>query len=156
MPGGPIRADDPRAPDVRRLLARHLAFARSHSPPEDVHALDVAGLLDPDVSFFSYREGGELLAVGALKRLSGDHWEIKSMHVAQAARGRGLGRAILEHLVDAARAGGARRVSLETGSMPAFAAARALYARAGFVVCEPFGSYNHSPHSTFMTLTVED
>lgn len=121
-----------------------------------MHALDVTGLLSPDVSFFSYRKDGELLAVGALKRLSDDHSEIKSMHVAQAARGRGLGQAILEHLVDAARRSGARRVSLETGSMPAFAAARALYARAGFVVCEPFGSYSPSRHSTFMTLALED
>jgi putative acetyltransferase len=154
VPEGEISIEDPRAEDVRELLARHLAFARSNTPPEDVHALDLDGLLDPAVSVFSFRLGGELLAVGALKRLDERHAELKSMHTARSARRRGIGRAMVEHLIAVARDRGFRQVSLETGSMPAFAPARGLYAGAGFTPCEPFGDYRRSPNSTCMTLSL--
>jgi putative acetyltransferase len=150
----PISPDDPRADDVRALLHRHLTFARDVTPPEDVHALDLDGLLDPAISFYSYREDGELLAIGALKRLDGGHAEIKSMHTAEATRGRGVGRAMLAHLLDTARERGYRRVSLETGAMDAFAPARALYASAGFEVTGAFGDYPDSPNSVYMTLVL--
>jgi putative acetyltransferase len=153
---GAISADDPRATDVRRLLAAHLAFAHEHSPPEDVHALDISGLLDPAVTFFSFRVEGQLLGVGALKRLDTQHAELKSMHTAAAARGRGIGRAMLNHLIGLARDRGFRRLSLETGTMSAFDPARSLYASAGFQPCEPFGAYFHSPNSTCMTLCLVD
>lgn len=152
MAEGEISVDDPRAEDVRELLRRHLVFANTHTPPQDVHALDINGLLDPAVTFFSFRLGGELLGVGALKRLDGHHAELKSMHTAEGARGRGIGRAMVDHLIGVARDRGFRQVSLETGSMPAFAPARSLYAKAGFRPCGPFGSYRPSPSSTFMTL----
>jgi putative acetyltransferase len=149
-----IAIDDPRADDVRALLAVHVTFARAETPPEDAHAMDVDGLLDPTVTFFSYRTGGTLLAVGALKQLDPHHAEIKSMHTVLAARGRGVGWTMLEHLIAVARERGYQRVSLETGSMAAFAPARSLYARAGFEVCEPFGDYRASPNSTYMTLAL--
>jgi putative acetyltransferase len=154
VPEGEICIDDPRASDVRELLERHLAFASSHSPPEDVHALAVDGLVDPAVTFFSFRLNGELLGVGALKQLDGHHAELKSMHTAEPARGRGIGRAMVDHLIGIARGRGIQRVSLETGSMPAFAPARSLYANAGFTVCGPFGDYRPSRNSTFMTLSL--
>jgi putative acetyltransferase len=147
-----ISPDDPRRDDVRELLRRHLAFARGQTPPEDAHALDVNDLAEPSVTFFSYRDGGLLLAVGALKELSPDHAEVKSMHTAEAARGRGIGRAMVNHLVQVARERGFRRVSLETGAMEAFTSARALYASAGFEPCEPFGDYRPSRNTIFMTL----
>ena len=147
-----IAIDDPSRADVRALLAVHLTFARSQTPPEDAHAMDVDGLLDPAVTFFSYRAGGTLLAVGALKQLDPYHAEIKSMHTAQGARRRGLGGRMLEHLIAVARERGYRRLSLETGSMASFAPARSLYAAAGFEPCEPFGDYRKSPNSTYMTL----
>jgi putative acetyltransferase len=156
MPEGKISIDDPRADDVRGLLERHLAFANLHSPPEDVHALDVDALLDPAVTFFSFRRGGDLLGVAALKRLDPRHAEVKSMHVAEAARGRGIARVMLDHLLGVARDRGFRRVSLETGSMSAFAPARSLYASAGFTPCAPFGDYRPSRNSTFMTLSLTD
>jgi putative acetyltransferase len=146
-----IALDDPRAADVRALLERHLAFANQHSAPEDIHALDIDGLLDPAVSFYSYRAGGELLGVGALKRLDDAHAEIKSMHTAEAARGRGIARAMVEHLLAVARERGFARVSLETGSGPAFAPARGLYASVAFVPCAPFADYPDSPNSAYMT-----
>jgi putative acetyltransferase len=151
VPDGVISIDDPRADDVRALLERHLAFANATSPPEDVHALDIDALLDPAVTFFSYRVEGELLGVGALKRLDDEHAEIKSMHTAEAARGRGVARAIVDHLLRVARERGYRRVSLETGAGPAFVPARSLYASVGFGECEPFADYPASPNSVHMT-----
>jgi putative acetyltransferase len=153
--GGQIAAADPRAEDVRGLLAAHLAFAAGHTPPEHIHALDTGGLLDPAVTFYGYRCGGQLLAIGALRQLGDSHAEIKSMHTARAARGRGIGRVMLTHLLGAARARGIRRVSLETGTMAAFAPARALYASAGFRPCEPFADYQRTPDNTFMTLWLD-
>ncbi len=155
MPEGEISVDDPRAEDVHELLERHLAFASTHSPPEDVHALDLDGLLDPAVMFFGFRRGGELLGIGALKQLDERHAELKSMHTAHAARGRGIGRAMVDHLIGVARDRGVRWVSLETGSMAAFAPARSLYASAGFRPCGPFGDYRPSRNSAFMTLSLD-
>jgi putative acetyltransferase len=106
------------------------------------------------VTFFSFRAGGELLGVAALKQLSADHAELKSMHTAEAARGQGIGRRLVEHLLAVARERGYARVSLETGAGPAFAPARELYARAGFAPCPPIGDYRASPNSTCMTLAL--
>jgi putative acetyltransferase len=147
-----IAIDDPRAGDVRALLDRHLWFNTEHSPPQDVHALDIDGLLSPLVSFFSARRHCELLAIGALKELDETHGELKSMHTVEAARGQGVGRAMVDHLVNVARDRGYRRVSLETGAMDAFAPARSLYLRSGFAPCGPFGDYGESPNSAYMTL----
>ena len=147
-----IDVDDPRRDDVRALLERHLAFARAVTPPEDVHALELDGLLDPSVTFFSLRDDGRLLGVGAIKQLDPDHAELKSMHTAEEARRRGVGRAIVDHLLAVAAERGVSRVSLETGAMDAFAPARSLYASVGFVPCGPFGDYAASPNSAYMTL----
>ena len=149
-----VGADRPESADVQALLEVHLAFTKHHSPPEDVHALDVTGLLEENVSFYSIRVNGALLAIGALKQLDEVHAELKSMHTAGAARGRGVGRAMLEHLIGTARARGCSQVSLETGSMEAFAPARSLYASAGFEICAPFGEYAPSPNSVCMTLAL--
>ncbi|NPC96975.1 GNAT family N-acetyltransferase [Nocardioides sp. zg-DK7169] len=149
-----IGPDDPRADDVRALLARHLAFGHEHSPPEDVHTLDIDGLLVASITFCSARVDGELVAVGALKDLGGGHLELKSMHTASEHRGHGHGHRMLTHLLALARERGATRISLETGSMDAFIPARAMYAAAGFVPCAPFGDYSPSPNSSFFTLVL--
>jgi putative acetyltransferase len=147
-----IGPDDPGAPDVAALLARHQEFALGQTPPEHSFALGVDGLLDPAIMFFSCRADGELLGIGAIKRLGPDHAEIKSMHTAEAVRGCGIGRALLAHLLGVARAHGCRRVSLETGTTAGFAPARALYERAGFTRCGPFGGYAPSEDNLFMSL----
>ena len=139
---------------MRRLLERHLSFAQSHVPLKDRHALGADDLADDAVEFYALRTDGELLAVGALRTIDQRHAEIKSMHTAEAARGQGLGRAMLEHLLAVARDRGFGRVSLETGSMAAFAPARSLYTSAGFATCGPFGDYPASDNKTFMTLAL--
>lgn len=144
-----IGSDDPRASDVQALLDAHLAFAKAVTPPEDVHALDEAGRLNDGLTYFSVRYEGQLLGVGALRHLDESHAEIKSMHTAAAVRQRGVGRALLQHLVQVAQEGGYGRISLETGPMDAFGPARALYTSAGFQICEPFGDYG--PNSVCMT-----
>jgi putative acetyltransferase len=147
-----VQSDDPLAVDVRALLASHLDFAHEQSPPEAVYALDAEGLVGENITFFSVREDGRLLGVGALRQLDAQHAEIKSMHTVATARGRGVGRAMLGHLLQVARARGYERVSLETGTMDAFTPARTLYASAGFTLCPPFGDYQRSPYSVCMTI----
>lgn len=150
-----IEVDDPRAPDVRELLEKHLAFARETSPPEHVHALGESGLLDPAVTLYSARRDGELLGVGAIRGLDNEHGEIKSMHTAAEARGQGVGRAIVDHLLSVAADSGYTRVSLETGTMEEFARARALYSSVGFEPCAPFAQYTVNSYSTCMTIDLK-
>jgi len=147
-----IDVDDPWADDVRSLLDRHLGFAHEESPPEHVHALPPDRLVDPAVTFFSARRDGELLGVGALKQLDASHGEVKSMHTSAPARGQGIARAMLDHLLSMAWSRGYERVSLETGGTDAFAPARTLYESVGFVRCEPFADYTVNEFSVCMTL----
>jgi len=144
--------DDPR---VVALLHTHVTRARAETARGSAHALDLAGLRAPEVTFWSVWEEDTVLGVGALKQLSPDHGEIKSMHTAEAARGRGVGSAMLRQIMTVARERGMSRLSLETGSWPYFASARALYARHGFVECGPFGEYRLDPNSVFMTREIE-
>lgn len=137
---------------MRALLERHLAFSREVSPPDHVHALNIDGLLDPDVTFFSARGDGVLLGVGALKELDPSHGELKSMHTVETARAQGVGRAMVDHLLSVAADRSYRRVSLETGAMDAYAPARSLYAKVGFRPCAPFGEYTANPYSRCMTI----
>lgn len=145
-----IAVDNPEADDVRELLTQHLAFAREFTPPGHVHALEIEALKDPGVTFYSARRHGQLLAVAALKRLDASRVELKSMHTSEVSRGRGMGGALISHLLGIAQAKGYQRVSLETGTMAAFAPARRLYQRMGFEACEPFGSYTANLYSTCM------
>jgi putative acetyltransferase len=149
-----IARADPRDERVRALVERHLAFGRSFTPLEDAHALEVDELLDPAIVLFAARKGEQILGVGALKEIDADHGELKTMHTAEAARGRGVGRAMLDHLLAEARRRDYRRVSLETGTMAAFAPARALYEGAGFTVCPPFGAYRQGPHNVYLTIAL--
>jgi len=151
VPALVLEVDDPRRDDISGLLQAHLDLVRGESPPEDVHALDLTGLLHPGITFVSARRSGALLGVGALRELDPAHGELKSMHTAREARGQGVGRAVLNHLLGVAQSRGYDRVSLETGTTAGFAAARAMYARAGFEPCVPFGKYGVSPYSLCMT-----
>lgn len=150
-----LEIDDLTRAQVHDLLREHLANMRELSPPESVHALDLSALRAPDITFWSAWEGDTLVGCGALKALGADEGEIKSMRTPQALRRRGVGRALLAHIIEEARARGYRRLSLETGAHPAFVAAQALYRDFGFVECGPFGAYKPDPHSVFMTLDLK-
>lgn len=149
-----ISVDDLTDPAVVALLEEHVAQLRSMSPPESTHALDLDGLRAPGIVFWAARSAGAVVGCVALAPLSPGHAELKSMRTAASAQGRGVGTAMLRHVLDHAAAAGLSAVWLETGSEPFLAPARRLYARHGFVECEPFGSYRPDPLSTFMTLTL--
>ena len=140
--------DDPR---VVALLRYHVDSASAHTAPGSSHALDLSGLKGPDIRFWTQWDGDDLVGMGALKTLSPDHGEIKSMHTVAAHRGRGAGRSMLDHIMAEARAAGMKRLSLETGSWDYFLPAHALYRRLGFVECPPFADYRPDPNSVFMT-----
>ena len=122
------------------------------SPPESVHALDLDSLRKPEITFWCVWDGSELLGCGALKELGPRHGEIKSMRTANAHRRKGVARAVLTHIIEEARRRAYLRLSLETGSMEAFAPARKLYEIFGFTYCEPFGDYILDRNSVFMEL----
>ena len=149
-----IRIDPLTGPEVAALLREHLDDMQRISPPESVHALDLAKLRQADVTFWSAWSGGELLGCAALRELDGWHGEVKSMRTTAAHRGRGVGAALMRRIFEQAEQRGYRRLSLETGSQPEFAPARALYRRFGFAPCGPFGGYAEDPCSTFMTRTL--
>lgn len=141
-------------PDVIALLGEHLQGMADHSPPESIHALDVDGLRAPDITFWTMRDGDVVVGCIALKQLDDLHGEIKSMRTASAHLRRGVGAALLEHLVAEARRRRYERLSLETGSGPGFEAAHALYRKFGFGYCRPFGDYREDPFSRFMTMVM--
>lgn len=150
-----IRKDDLDGPEIRALLDEHLRDMYGISPPESVHALGIAGLRRPEVTFWTGWSGGELVGCAALRELDAAHGEVKSMRTSSAHRRQGVGRAMLAHVIAIARARGYRRLSLETGSMDAFAPARRLYEAFGFGYCGPFAAYVADPNSAFMTRSLE-
>lgn len=139
---------------VQELLRLHAAGMLANSPEGSCHFLDLSGLQAADVTFWSAWAGVELLGMGALKQLDAGHGEVKSMRTAPAHLGKGVGAAMLEHILSVARTRGLTRLSLETGAAPAFEPAIRLYTRYGFVPCPPFGDYREDPHSRFLTLAL--
>jgi putative acetyltransferase len=151
MPLITIREDDLSGPEIHALLKAHLATMRARSPPESVHALGLTGLRAVDVTFWTVWQSEDLVGCGALKAMPDHHGEIKSMHTAAAHRGKKIAEAMLLHILAEAAKLGLTKLSLETGSQPGFATARALYTKHGFAFCGPFGDYREDPHSVFMT-----
>ena len=150
-----IRPDDLTHPAVLALIAEHLQGMYDATPPESVHALDVAELRQPDVTFWTAWDGDELLGCAALKELDATHGEIKSMRTATQHLHKGVATAMLQHITAVARDRGYRRLSLETGSDGPFAAALRFYEKHDFGFCEPFADYKPDPFSRFMTLSLD-
>lgn len=147
-----IRIDDLCGAEIRALLEEHLRNMRAWSPPESVHALDLAALRHPSITFWTAWDDGLLMGCVALRALSPTDGELKSMRTPEQRRRRGTGRALLRHVLNEAMRRGYERVWLETGAFDAFLPARTLYAQHGFVVCPPFGDYVDDPNSVFMSL----
>ena len=146
-----IRVDDWSSPKIAQLLQEHLQNMRLLSPPESVHALDLEGLRKPEITFWSAWQESKLLGCGALKELDVRHGEIKSMRTASVHLRKGVAAGLMRHILEEAKRRSYRRLSLETGSMEAFAPARSLYTRFGFQLCGPFADYVEDPNSVFMT-----
>jgi putative acetyltransferase len=149
-----IRQDDLFGSPTRELIARHLRGMQENSPPESVHAFDIDQLRDPAVTFWSAWIDGNIAGCGALKRIDEERGEIKSMRVHDAFLDRGVGQAILDHIISVARSLGMRSLWLETGSAPAFLPAIRLYGRNGFSLCGPFDGYIDDPFSVFMMRSI--
>lgn len=150
-----IKVDDLSGPEIAALLTEHLKDMNAVSPPESKHALDLGGLREPEITFWTLWEGDKLAGCGALKELDAQHGEIKSMRTAADFRRRGVAATLLHHVLDEAQRRGYHRLSLETGSMNYFEPARRLYTRFGFANCGPFASYREDPNSIFMTKIIE-
>ncbi len=151
MPAYAITEDDLTGEQIAALLRLHLDEMHAWSPPCSVHAMGIERLRAPDVTFYSAWHGDRLAACGAIKHLDQGHAELKSMRAHPDYRGKGAGRAVLDHLLRIARERGYARVSLETGAPEQFEPARALYRANGFAECGPFGDYGEDPYSVFMT-----
>jgi len=151
-----IEIDDLSRPQVLALLEEHLRNMYEITPPQFVFAFDANKLKAADVTFWTAWDGDSLLGCAALKELSATEGEIKSMRTPATRRRTGAGRALLNHIIDVARARGYRVLYLETGRQPAFAPAQALYASAGFTRCGPFGQYRENGNSVFMSLSLAD
>ena len=149
-----IRVDDLSSPEIIRLLHEHLRSVALHSPPESVHALGLEALRKPDITFWTVWQSSELMGCGAIKELDSRHGEIKSMRTVLLHLRKGVAATLMHHILEEAERRSYERLSLETGSMDAFAPARSLYASFGFKPCGPFANYVEDPYSVFMTREV--
>ena len=150
-----IRRDDLSGAEIRGLLAEHLRIMAEVTPRESIHAMDVDELRGPGITFWTVWRGGELAGCGAMKELDGEHGEVKSMRTVRTHLRGGIASMLLDHIIAEARRRGYRRLSLETGAMPYFEPARALYRKFGFRACGPFGAYGNDPNTVFMTLEIQ-
>ncbi len=150
-----IKIDNLQGPEIHALLQEHLRTLSMHSPPESMHALDIEALRSPDITFWTAWSDdtgtAQLLGCGALKQLDAEHAKLKSMRTDAAHLQKGVAQALLTHILEAAKQRNIKRLSLETGPMEAFAAARSLYTKKGFTCCGPFAGYVVDPYSVFMT-----
>lgn len=146
-----IKIDDLSGSEIQVLLQEHLDSMAEQSPAESMHALDIDGLRQPDITFWTVWDNNQLAGCGAIKELNEQHAEIKSMRTATSFLRKGVARLMLQHILQVAEQRGYQRLSLETGSMLGFEPARQLYATFGFEYCEPFADYTVDPNSEFMT-----
>jgi putative acetyltransferase len=146
-----IKIDDLYGAEIAKFLEEHITEIKSVTPPESKHALDLAGLRQPEITFWTVWDDGYLIGCGAIKELDANHAEIKSMRTAASHRGKGVASFLIQHILTEAELRGYQRISLETGSMSFFQPARNLYAKYGFTECTPFSTYNEDPNSVFMT-----
>lgn len=137
--------------EIAALLEEHIRDMKSVSPPESKHALDLDGLRNPEITFWTIWDGDQLVGCGALKELNSRHGEIKSMRTASLYQRSGVGSKMLSHIVNEAKTRNYERLSLETGSMAYFEPARKLYDKFGFIRCAPFADYVEDPNSVFLT-----
>ncbi|MEA3322500.1 MAG: GNAT family N-acetyltransferase [Bacillota bacterium] len=145
-----IKIDDVTHPTVIAFVEEHMRNLNLLSPPESNHYLDLEALRKPDVTFWSVWEGEEVIGCGALKELNAMSGEVKSMRTSSSHLRKGIGRQILQSIIDKAHERGYQNLYLETGSMEAFYPAQKLYKSFGFNYCQPFADYVEDPNCVFM------
>jgi len=143
-------------PEVHVFLINHFIELRSASPEGSAHVLDIAGLKDPSIKFWSLWEENDLMGSGALKFLDKEHGEFKSIRVSDNCRGKGNGTKVINHLINEAKKLNIKRLSLETGAGDFFLIARKLFSKCGFEPCEPFSHYKKDINSIYMTMLISN
>ena len=143
-------------PEVHELLTNHFIELRSVSPEDSCHVLDIAGLKDPTIKFWSLWDENSLIGSGALKFLDKEHGEFKSIRVSDRFRGMGNGSKVINHLINEAKKLNIKRLSLETGAGDFFLAARKLFHKSGFDICEPFSDYKSNINSVYMSMLINN
>jgi len=143
-------------PEVHELLINHFIELRSVSPEGSAHVLDIAGLKDPSIKFWSLWEESDLIGSGALKFLDKEHGEFKSIRINDKFKNKGYGLKIINHLINEAKKLNIKRLSLETGSGKFFMPARKLFTKSGFKVCEPFSHYEDDINSVYMSMLINN
>jgi putative acetyltransferase len=146
-----ITIEESLGEELAQILQAHWLFCTSTTPIEHMYALDASRLFTPDITVFGARVNGELVGVGALRKLDQEHAELKSMHTLVKSRGLGIGKAMVAHIEEFAKEHGVKRISLETGATQPFRPARQLYESLGYQDCEAFGDYVLSEDNTCMT-----
>jgi len=146
-----ITIEESLTDELAQILQAHWLFCTSSTPIEHVYALDASKLFSPDITVFGARIDGELVGVGAIRKLDAHHAELKSMHTLAKSRGSGVGKAMVAHIEQFAKEQGVKRISLETGATEPFKPARQLYESLGYQDCEAFGDYVLSEDNTCMT-----
>ena len=141
-------------PEVNELLKKHFVELRAVSPTGSTHVLDIAGLKDQSIKFWSLWENNELVGCGALKFLEKNHGEFKSIRVADKFKKKGVGEKIIDHLIEEAKKLEISKLSIETGAGEFFSPARKLFSKFGFKACSPFAHYKEDPNSCYYTLNL--
>ena len=143
-------------PEVKDLLIKHFIELRSVSPEGSYHVLDIDGLKDPTIKFWSLWEENALIGCGALKFLDKDHGEFKSIRVNDKFRKKGNGIKVINHLIEKAKELNIKKLSLETGAGNFFFPARKLFNQCGFKICKPFSHYKKDINSVYMSLLISN
>ena len=142
--------------EVHKLLVKHFIELRSVSPEGSAHVLDITGLKDPSIKFWSLWEGDELMGVGAIKFLSKIHGEFKSIRINDKFKNKGYGLKVINHLIDEAKKLNIQQLSLETGAGNFFLNARKLFTKCGFKTCKPFSHYKKDVNSVYMSMLISN
>ena len=140
--------------EVNHLLTKHFIELRSVSPDDSCHVLDIKGLKDSSIKFWSFWDNNQLIGCAALKFLNDEHGEFKSIRVEDNSRGKGVGKKIISHLIEVAKNEGIKRLSIETGAGDFFKSARKLFKKFGFKTCRPFADYKEDPNSCYFDLEI--
>ena len=141
-------------PKVNQLLEKHFIELRAASPEGSTHVLDIPGLKDPSIKFWSIWEDDHLVGCGALKFLDKDHGEFKSIRVSNKFRQKGYGKKIISYLISMSEKLGIKKLSVETGAGNFFLPARKLFLNCGFKPCKPFAHYKEDPNSCYYELKI--